>query len=155
MLSNIAIRSNILPEDYPQWLPRLAAADLHDIKERCPLLNIDFNPQRYTLTKRQQGEWDARLFWGDRKIDMECEGRSRRWAKDLLGKALAEWDAEKLRLDIELAFEWLWLCQQAIMSDASITEEIEPIMAHLKSYLNAQGLSGDLQEERIREISGE
>jgi len=154
MLSNLATRSNILPEDYPQWLPRLAATDLHDIKERCPLLGIDFNPQRYSLTVRQQGEWDARLSWGDKTITMGHEDRAGCWARDALGKALAEWDAEKLRLDIELAFEWLWLCHQAIMSDASMLEKIAPIVAHLKSYLNAQGLNDDLQKERLREISG-
>jgi len=108
-LSNLQLRSNLLPEDYQgEYKHRLGTKVMHcitvyeikDIKRRCPLLILEFTPE-------QQKEWISGLFDGDTSVSMaECD-RARAWLEQLaenMEEALASLED---RADAERAFEVL------------------------------------------------
>jgi len=118
VLSNVTVKSNVLPAHYQEWLGRISAIDLHDVYLRCPLLPVSFDPTHTTLTEKQQREWTARLFWREKEVTIEHEGRGTQWMLDLARDALPEWRQARDQLNEEVAIEWLWLCVHVIIGAA-------------------------------------
>jgi hypothetical protein len=112
-LSNLQLRSNLLPEDYQgeykhragkRIMAVITAHEVKDIWRRNPLLK-DY------LTREQHQEWIARLFDGDTSVSMaECD-RARAWLEQLaenMEEALASLED---RADAERAFEVLCVAE--------------------------------------------
>jgi len=112
-LSNLQLRSNLLPEDYQgeyesrsgtKVMALITAFEVKDIWRRNPLLRDSLNPT-------QQKEWTARLFDGDISVSMSEYDRRRAWLEQLaerVGEVLASLED---RADLELAFEVLCIAE--------------------------------------------
>ena len=114
MLSNVHVSANVLPGRYQEHFAQVSATDLYDIMRRCPLVGISFDTVTGTLTPQQRAEWQAHLFWGDRSVSMAEEDRNTLWVLGLAERVFPSWSRERKSLDVEGAFEWLWLCTQLL-----------------------------------------
>jgi hypothetical protein len=110
VISNLKVRSNLLPaETYQRNFPNLSAMDLRSIHDRCRFLPISFDPSKLTLTSKQCAEWDARLFWGDNTVSLSDGDREMHWILELGEVCMRQWETLKLEIDVEEAFEFLWV----------------------------------------------
>lgn len=118
-LSNLQMRSNLLPRDYQgeykhrpgkKVMAVITAYEVKDIRRRCPLLNIPFTPE-------QRNAWTARLFDGDMIVSMAERDRHRAWLEQLAEKMDRTLAALKDRADLERAFEVLCVAESLAAPD--------------------------------------
>jgi hypothetical protein len=157
-LSNLRLTSNLLGQDYQRLFPRITAAELYDIKQRCPFLPIDFNPVNPVgLTPRQHAEWTQRLFWGTRRVKMRDEQRNVCWLERASEGWLNELPQEVAHLDEEQLFEVLCVTAELARSSsplagqarAAMSVSCEALCAARIGYTHAQ------VEARLGQILGE
>ncbi len=116
-LSNLQLRSNLLPADYQgEYRHRpgrrvsecITAYEIKDIKRRNPLLTFE-------LTGAQQREWRSGLFDGGTSVSMAEDDRRRAWLEQLAESMDEVMAALKDHADCERAFEAL--CVAASLAD--------------------------------------
>jgi len=118
MLSNLVVKSNLIEELSNECLARISALELRSIDDRLPVRRNFFDERTrhnssYILpTQKQNKEWDARLFWGDKRVSMEDEERRICWLDELAAKIFPDWENCRQKLSLEEALEWEWLCLQ-------------------------------------------
>lgn len=153
MISNLAAKSNLLPRSsYQEHFDRLSAIDLRNIHDRFPLLGISFDPSHYSLTPDQQAEWEAHLFWGEKRVRMRDDNRQERWILELYQGLARHWDQLLEYLDSESALEALWILKEASTCQKLNQEELGRI-DYLFSYLQEQGHSRDAIDYRLQHLT--
>jgi hypothetical protein len=112
-LSNLQLRSNLLPEDYQgeykhrpgkKVLDCITAYEIKDIKRRCDLLPVE-------LTLEQHKEWKASLFYGNTSVNMAEGDRGRAWLEHLAENVEETLASLEDRTDAERAFEILCVAE--------------------------------------------
>lgn len=112
-LSNLQLRSNLLPEDYQgeyksqpgkKIMTLITAFEIKDIWRRNPFL-------KDSLTLEQQREWTARLFDGDTSVSMAERDRGRAWLEQLAERVEEVLTFLEDRADEERTFEVLCVAE--------------------------------------------
>jgi hypothetical protein len=156
-IANLLLKSNLISDDYPSYLPRVSAFELHDIKRRNRLLPFDLDPTSYSgVTPAQRRQWDSRLFWGDRRIAL-TEARRLRWLEGLAAVILTHTEEIAGRLGAEQAFEVLYVTEQLRRTDSPLSARAAEISARMLRLLRggAFGYSDAEIEQRLAMIIGD
>jgi len=160
MLSNLLVKSNLIEEKLSnECLARISALELHSIDDRLPVRRKFFdestrhNPNYILPTEKQNKEWDARLFWGDKKVSMEDEERRIFWLDELAAEVFPDWKKCRQKLNLEEAYEWGWLCLQLEKNESQRNLVARRILTEIQNFLQQQGISTEVQRQKIESLS--
>jgi hypothetical protein len=158
-LSNLQLTSNLLgAQDYQQFFPRVTAAELYNIKRRCPFLPISFDPSDPVgLTPQQRAEWTERLFWGPCRVRMGDDQRNIQWLERVARAWLDEVPQEAAHLDEEQLFEVLCVTAELSRSISPLADRARAAVAIVWDALCAPrfGYTPAQVEARIGQILGD
>jgi hypothetical protein len=159
MLSNLIVKSNLIEKLSNECLARISALELRTIDDRLPVPRKFFdestrhNPNHILPTEKQNKEWDARLFWGDKRVSMEDEGRRICWLDDLAAEVFPNWERCCQKLNLEEAFEWEWLCLQLEKNKSKWCPRARRILTEIQNFLQQKGVSNEVQRQKKESLS--
>lgn len=159
-LSNLQVRSNLLPSDnqgeYPHHpgikvMALITAYEVKDILRRCPNRNIPLTPE-------QQKAWRARLFNGGSTVSMADGDRGRAWLEQFAEGMDAALDALNERADLERAFEVLCIAEllAAPTVDSHFSAKAAIWSKRARAILERPEfkLSREMLDERLHQVLG-
>jgi hypothetical protein len=159
MLSNLNAKSNLIEDCSDKHLSRLSAIDLNNFGQITYRFFFDERIRHQSNsvlpTIRQNKEWDARLFWGGKEISLKDNERYTQWIIELAQKKVPNWKEFMYVLDVEEAFEWLWLCFQIQKITNRWSHEIKEIMSRVSGFLAINRYEPRAQIERILSFTEE
>ncbi|MHC5540830.1 hypothetical protein ACYOEI_21625 [Singulisphaera rosea] len=156
-IANLHVRSNLMSNDYQNEFRNISVFELADIKRRNPLLPISLNPSFYDyVTSDQQRQWNAHLFWGDKRVRM-TETRRLRWLEAQALGLFAAFDTIEERLAEEQAFEILYFTEQLRRTSSNLAIQSTQISSRVVEILRGEvfGHSVSTIEQRLAAIAGE
>jgi hypothetical protein len=157
-LSNLQLRSNLLPEDYQgEYKHRsgkkvavcITAFEVKDIKRRNPLLNLE-------LTSEQHEALIESLFWGDTAVTMADNDRHEAWLEQLARNVEEAIVCLEASADVERAFEVLCVAESLAALPGSIYGVMTDAARQIRSILKRPEfkLSSEMINDRLTEILG-
>jgi hypothetical protein len=156
-IANLHVKSNLMSNDYQNEFRNVSVFELVDIKRRKPLLPISLNPSFYdNVTSAQRRQWDAHLFWGDKRVRM-TETRRLRWLEAQARGLFAAFDEIVERLAEEQAFEILYVTEQLQRTSSDLAIQATQIGSRVLEILRGEvfGHSAATIEQRLAAIAGE
>jgi hypothetical protein len=156
-IANLHVKSNLMSKDYQNEFQNVSVFELADIKRRNPLLPISLNPSFYdNVTSAQRRQWDAHLFWGDKRVRMTQTCRLRWLETQALG-LFAAFDEIVERLVEEQAFEILYVTEQLQRTSSNLASQAAQIGSRVLEILRGEvfGHSVATIEQRLAAIAGE
>jgi len=181
MLSNIALRSNLIPvvsyEARFHFLRQLSAVELHSLDKRFrewgPLLR-EKGQIEGVPTDRQLEEWDC--LTTRQPVNIQIRSRRFRWILLATAEAGERWEKYKGDMNEESAIEYLWLTNRFLDTANRYLSLTSPLSEHWKlkrrlqlevsrleyvaltihehvsSWLQEHGISGEAQKRRIANL---
>jgi len=156
-IANLHIKSNLMSGNYQKEFGRVTVFDLADIKRRRPNLPIILNPSFYdNVTPAQRRQWDAHLFWGDKRIGL-TEARRLRWLEGQLEALSEAFDEIASRVDEEQAFEILYVVEQLRRTTSVLATRAAEISSLIQEMLRGEvfGHSDLTIEQRLGSLVGD
>lgn len=160
-LSNLQLRSNLLPEDYQgeydsrpgkKIMDLITAVEVKDIWRRNPMLTN-------RLTREQQREWTARLFDGDTSVSMSEHDRDRAWLEQLAERMEEVLASLEDRADVERTFEVLCVAESlaAPILDSTCAAKARNWAQRARAILGRAEfrLTAQMIDDRLTEVLGE
>lgn len=134
-------------------MAKISAIDLHTVGERTRRHFFD-QRTRYSgkdplPTMKQNQEWDARLFWGDRTISLVDEDRYN-WVITMALNIKENWNELRQNMNIELGIEMLWVIMksQLLQQDS----DLDLIEKEIMLYFYSNGFDKNALEARIASL---
>jgi hypothetical protein len=156
-ITNLHVKSNLMSNDYQNEFRNVSVFELADIKHRNPLLPINLNPSFYdNVTLAQRRQWDAHLFWGDKRVRM-TETRRLRWLEAQAVGLFEAFDEIVDRLAEEQGFEILYVTEHLQRTSSNLAAQAAQIGARVLEILRGEvfGHSVATIEQRLAAIAGE